>query len=203
MDSVNVFHLIEEILSQPKNNPVYQFERYTEVENWLREQWAGMFKELLTRMSSQQQLSSLSGKVSELGEINMTLKRYLETIIEKVTPKEFKGIIESESKRLEEMTELQAFKKMSFFRNLYQSDDYFAFKKSVEAVRNATSFIKLVELLTMKEMNPVIKNAIERAVLGDSSTQDGINKARELMGLKRLPIPTTATSKTMMQYLLS
>jgi hypothetical protein len=74
VDSANVFTLIEEILAQSRNNPVYQFDRYSDIEGWLREQWAGFFRELLNRTSGQQQLSSLSAQVTELAEVNKTLK---------------------------------------------------------------------------------------------------------------------------------
>jgi hypothetical protein len=74
VDSVNVFHLIEEILARPRNNPVHTFERFADIESWLREQWAGMFRELLNRKSQQQQLATLNSQVAELKAVNETLK---------------------------------------------------------------------------------------------------------------------------------
>jgi hypothetical protein len=79
VDSINVFGFIDEILSQPFNNPVQTFEKFSDVESWLREQWAGLFRDLLNRRSEQHQLSSLSSEVKQLSELNTTLKRYLET----------------------------------------------------------------------------------------------------------------------------
>jgi hypothetical protein len=38
VDSINIFRLIEEILGQPKGNPIYQFDKYSEIQEWLREQ---------------------------------------------------------------------------------------------------------------------------------------------------------------------
>lgn len=184
VDSVNVFHLIEEILSQPKNNPVYPFERYAEVEDWLREQWAGLFKDLLTRMSSQQQISSLSTKVSELGEINVTLRRYLETIIEKVSPKESESIIELESKRLRETLVLQELKGNRFCRFLTR-EGKLPFEDSVKAVRIAKSFENLAELLSIREGEGERRTDIfTDTVLSNTDAQNDINEARGLLGLK-------------------
>src|SRR5258708_25830766 len=45
VDSVNIFHLIEDIRAEPRNNPIYQFDKYAEIEFWLKEQWAGMFRD--------------------------------------------------------------------------------------------------------------------------------------------------------------
>ena len=101
VDSVNIFQLIEEILSRPRNNPIHHFDRYSEIEEWLREQWAGLFKELLSRKSSQQQISSLSTQVKELSEVNKTLKAYLEQVVSKIAPDESAKIIKTESKRLD------------------------------------------------------------------------------------------------------
>ena len=55
VDSPNVFELIEHILSKHCNNPVYPFDRFADIQRWLREQWAGYFRELLNRKSSQAQ----------------------------------------------------------------------------------------------------------------------------------------------------
>lgn len=99
VDSVNIFHLIEDILSQPKNNPVHHFDRYGDIETWLKEQWAGLFRDLLNQRSRQTQIASLASEVSSLAEVNETLKRYLEVIMPKILP-ESKELISIESTRL-------------------------------------------------------------------------------------------------------
>lgn len=194
VDSVNIFHLIEEIVSQPKNNPVYPFERYSEVEEWLREQWAGLFKELLTRMSGQQQMSSLSSKVSELGEINITLRNYLEAIIEKVSPKESEKIIESESKRLEEMLLLQVLKDNNFIRFLVANE--LPFEESVEAVRKANSLENLVDLLRgIETAREGAKKIVAATILDSMVARKDINEARGSLGLQ--PFQVKESNKSM------
>ena len=64
VDSVNIFHLLKEILGKSRNNPVFQFDKHTEIEEWLREQWSGLFRELINRRSEQKQLASLSDRIS-------------------------------------------------------------------------------------------------------------------------------------------
>jgi hypothetical protein len=100
VDSANVFHLIEEILNQPRNNPVQTFERFTDIEDWLREQWAGLFRDLLKRVSQQQQLRALSDQISEMTQLNETLKTYMETVVTNVAPNEASSLISEETKRL-------------------------------------------------------------------------------------------------------
>lgn len=109
VESVNVFRLIDEILSRPRNNPLYQFDRHTEIEAWLREQWAGLFKEMLSKRSEQRQLSTLADQAAELSNVNTTLKRYLEEVMSGVTVEKAAEIISDEEARLAEsrmLTEL-------------------------------------------------------------------------------------------------
>ena len=101
VDSSNIYHLIDDILSQPKNNPVHQFDRYSDIEAWLKEQWAGLFREFLNQRSKQTQIATLSSQVSTLAEINETLRKYLEVIMSKISPEESKELISNESIRLE------------------------------------------------------------------------------------------------------
>ncbi|MFN9804772.1 MAG: DUF4062 domain-containing protein [Bacteroidota bacterium] len=114
VDSVNIFQMIQEILGLKRNNPVFAFDRYHEIEAWLREQWAGLFQELLQRRSSQEQLTSLSAQVSQLRESNKTLKAYLESLMRHVSPEESETVIDAESKRLNELNKYRAIEDNGF-----------------------------------------------------------------------------------------
>lgn len=123
VDSVNIFQMLQEILSLKQNNPVYAFDRYHEIEAWLREQWAGLFQELLQRRSSQEQLTSLSVQVSQLKESNKTLKAYLESLMRHVSPEESKTVIDAESKRLDELRKNRVIVDNSFTKFLLEKTD--------------------------------------------------------------------------------
>lgn len=188
VDSVNIFHLIEDILRQPKNNPIFAFDRYSEVEEWLREQWAGLFKEMLGRLSGMQQIATLSSKVSELGEINLTLRRYLETIVTKVSPTESKDIIESESKRLNEAQQLVKFQQNNWVKHMMKSD--FSLGACMAAIRKAQSFNQFAEILRAEvdfdeELNS--SAGMLGLDLKDSLVaRHDFNYAREIIGLRPL-----------------
>lgn len=100
VDSVGVFQLIESIFEKGRNNPTFGFERATEIETWLREQWSGLFRELLRSRSQQKQLSTLNSQVAELQSINETLKTYLEAVLAKVTPADAAEIIKDQEAKL-------------------------------------------------------------------------------------------------------
>lgn len=99
VDSANIFRLIKDILAKPNNNPVKGFEKFADIELWLKDQWAGLFKELLHQDTNQEQLKNLSSQVSTLKEINTTLQKYLEQLLTGDTEGS-NEIIQSERKRL-------------------------------------------------------------------------------------------------------
>ncbi|WP_348673377.1 DUF4062 domain-containing protein [uncultured Abyssibacter sp.] len=102
VDSVNIFHFIEHIRDQQKNNPVKSFSRYAEIESYLREQWAGFFRELIHRMSAQHQIEDLDAKINSLSETSETLKRYMEEVVSQVSQEKRAAseIIREENERL-------------------------------------------------------------------------------------------------------
>ncbi len=103
VDSVNIFKFIEEILARPRNNPVHTFERFADIEQWLREQWAGLFRELLRRRTDQKQLAALSNQVEDLKEVSNTLKRYLEAVLTGSSPADSSKLIADEEERLKQV----------------------------------------------------------------------------------------------------
>ncbi len=108
VDSPQVFMVIEELLVLPRNNPVATFDRFSDIEHWLRTQWAGLFRELLTRRTAQQQLTSLAREVDDLKETNATLKSYLETVMTTIAPEESKNVIDAENERLSDRNRIRS-----------------------------------------------------------------------------------------------
>lgn len=103
VESVNVFHLLDEVLSSRRNNPLHQFDHHGEIEEWLREQWAGLFRELLSRRSEHRQLITLAERMDELSAINSSLQRYMEEIVRaNKTPEDAREIINEEKEKQDE-----------------------------------------------------------------------------------------------------
>lgn len=142
VDSVNIFHLIDEILAQRRGNPIFEFERYEEIESWLRLQWAGLFKDLLGRLTQQEQLSSLSSQVSQLAESNITLRRYLETVVSSVSPDSSASLIDEESRRLEQSIVDHKLSQNDFVKFVLKSE-----KANLPQVRQALVKAKSVDMM--------------------------------------------------------
>jgi hypothetical protein len=146
VDSVNIFNLIEEILAKPRNNPISTFERFSDIESWLREQWAGLFRELLNRISSQQQMATLSAQVEKLEVNNETLRYYLEEVVTKVSPDDAPKLIEKQHTRLSKLKQIEEIKKVPFFRTLSIKENMLP-EPFIKALDTANTFTEFAEQL--------------------------------------------------------
>lgn len=200
VDSVNVFLLIDAILNQSHNNPVHQFERHSEIATWLREQWGGLFKEMLARRAEQHQLASLADQVKGLQEINATLKTYLEEIVSRVSNREVaKKLIKQEDKRLSESQQMQAFAKHPWVKELVEIRGVATLEKAKQVFAEATSIEHFARLL--QALDPKSYDA-ERLTVGwrspDEFGRKRVNEARQILGLPAIdyvspPVPTKPT----------
>ena len=183
VDSVNIFHLIEEILSQPRNNVIQQFDRYAEIENWLKEQWAGLFRELLTRTSSQKQIASLASQVNELAEINKTLKTYLEEVVSKIAPEKSSNLIKSETKRLEDSLELERLQNNRFAN--YLNGAYGIPIESIRDILIKESSVKgFLKHLIPSQKKGFFTDEIHYFLGNTKAVIHELNDARRILGLK-------------------
>jgi hypothetical protein len=180
VDSVNIFHLLEEILLQRRNNAMSTFSRYTEIEDWLREQWAGFFRELLKRTTQSQEIASLSSQVSELSELNKTLRTYLETLITSISPEESKAIIETESTRLEERQKQAAINDNRFIRFL-QDDGKIAPEVARKIIESSPNLDRLIEKIH-EFVSPGSADMIEDTLRRMPAAQTDLNDVRQVLG---------------------
>jgi len=120
VDSVNIFHFIEYIMSKPRNNPIKSFDKFDEIENWLKDQWAGLFKDLITRKVNQNQIRNLTSEISELQDINKTLKNYLEEILRSNKDLNSEQVIEKEEKRLTDSQINRIIEKNTWFNQCHR-----------------------------------------------------------------------------------
>lgn len=104
VDDVNIFKLIDDIYAQKRNNLIKDFEKFDDISCWLRDQWAGLFADFLSKKNQDKDLADLSTQISGLKDLNSVLKGYTESIMEKLQPENFEQIINSSNKALKEKT---------------------------------------------------------------------------------------------------
>lgn len=100
VDSVNVFHLLDEIYFQKRNNLTREFENTDDITSWLRDQWAGLFAMHISRHSTESQLKTLSAQVDELRATSDVLKKYTESIMLRTEKDESSKLIEEMERKL-------------------------------------------------------------------------------------------------------
>jgi hypothetical protein len=186
VDSVNIFHLLDEILGKSRNNPVFQFDKHTDIEDWLKEQWAGLFRELINRRSEQRQLYSLSERVAELSSINTSLQRYMETVVSSVSssPEEAKQIISEEKERFNREKTLREFYSISTVHELWEIFDLN--KDKVEEVYRKASSIEDLAKRIEAESTELRADDIIKYWQNHPEIIENINKARKILGEKTL-----------------
>jgi hypothetical protein len=100
VDNVNIFKLIDDIYAQKRNNLIRDFEKFDDLSSWLKDQWAGLFADMLSEKKRDKDLEDLSAQVSGLKDLSSVLKNYTESIMEKLQPENFEQIITSSNKTL-------------------------------------------------------------------------------------------------------
>jgi hypothetical protein len=195
VDSVNIFGLIEDVLGQPRNNPIQQFDRYSEIEAWLREQWAGLFRELLQRIQSQAQIASLQAQVATLADLNTTFKRYLEEIVSKIAPAKSKTLIRTETKRLADAARnkiVMANPLADYLRERFSIPTELIRRSATESNTLETFFNNLAvhnpNKALIEEINRLSKTEVRPSVIAD------LNKLRKSLDVPPLPLDTVDTA---------
>lgn len=192
VDSVNIFVFLEQILNQTRNNALQQFDRYTEIETWLREQWAGLFRDMLVRSSSQRQIASLASQVGELSEINKTLKKYLEEVVHKLAPEDAASLIETESKRLEAAREMASIVENPLGKHLTENLDIPADEilKLLRSSKNVIDFGTQLRNIAKEEVKDKIDTIFTKHIA--VATRD-LNLIRQSLRLPLWPVPIEST----------
>lgn len=183
VDSTNVFRLIDYILSVPKNNPISVFDKSSQIEAWLREQWAGLFREFLKNRSQHKQLNNLNDQIAELKIVNATLKNYLEAMLKSVAPKESLKLIETETHRVEDAIIQQRLKNNPWFKYISRSlniDDSTA-RSIILTAESFGDFRRQVKALAhADEQN---KGEVIETIIDAPGAQRDLNAARNIFGL--------------------
>lgn len=187
VDSNNVFLLIEAIFEKSRNNPVYAFDRATDITSWLREQWAGLFRELLRSRSQQRQLSALNDQVSELKTINETLKTYMEAVLTNIAPAERLELIRTEEQKINESRRAHDLRLNGLYGFLFASvKDHNRVKDVFTKPKSVIEAVDAVGRL-LNNNNPQKNNLL--ATL--EAAQEDYNQGRDILGLPTLEFPKT------------
>lgn len=192
VDSVNVFELIEFIRTQTQK-PIHEFEKASEIVEWLTEQWGGLFQKMLSDRSEAKRLSSLELQVRELENVATTMKRYLEEIVGSSVADGGQTIIAEEEERLKEGRIDNQLLALPPFRNLV--DDGLPVPVARQIFTEATSLDDLTRQLKSAsgKAMPAPTEEIVNNLRRDQYFVDQINEARSVLGREPLGFESTGS----------
>lgn len=190
VDNINIFKLIDEIHNKSNNNPIFSFEKYNEIESWLREQWAGLFKDFLNRRGNIKKFDSLQQQIKHLETLNSTLKTYLETMMNDSDLSQRQAIITQENNKIHDITLNEKIKENRFFQfitddsTINKSHQIEEFK---QIISDSTGFSNLITSLKNNDIFKIKDDDVKfllRCIRNqDSSLFQDINQIRELLDL--------------------
>lgn len=102
VDNVGVFNLLDDIYQATRNNLVREFEKAADIEGWLRDQWAGLFAQLMRARTAQKELQDLSAQMSELSAITDGLKNYSELMLKALKVANADKVISDTGKKIDQ-----------------------------------------------------------------------------------------------------
>jgi hypothetical protein len=186
VDSINVFRLLDDIFLRPRNNPVQTFDRVSEITDWLKEQWAGLFRELLKSRSQKEQLKDLNQNVDELRAVNDTLKNYLEVVLRNVEGEDSRSVIEAEDKRLDQAKTAISIRRNRLVEFLENHD--MELEDVMDRLARTSSFSEFLSQLSGASSAQVRDWALWRSGKeGEGGVYADFCDAREKLGLSKVP----------------
>lgn len=190
VEDKKIYKFIEEIYALPKNNIVHPFETALDITFFLREQWAGLFRDLLHQQTKKIEYDNISQKVNELNEVSSTLQTYLENVLKNVSKEKnvTENLIIHEKKRLETFQLRQRLQELDYIEHLIRGHNL-TIDKVIDSLKNTNTLTEL-----KAELNNKAKRDESDERFGGRFSQftcmfsqdsfDNINQARKILGLE-------------------
>jgi hypothetical protein len=105
VDNASIYEMVDDIILQKKANFIKPFSNLEDITQWLRDQWAGIFADLLKRRSSNEKIRNIETQISDLTAVVSALKSYSETIIKQIDKPGSAKIIRATNKNLNDARE--------------------------------------------------------------------------------------------------
>jgi hypothetical protein len=196
VEDKKIYKFIEEIYALPKNNIVHSFETALDITVFLREQWAGLFRDLLHQQTKKVEYDNISQKVNELNEVSSTLQTYLENVLKNVSKEKnvTENLIIHEKKRLETFQLRQRLKDLDYIEHLIRGHDL-TIDAVIECLKNTNSLTELKTELNKKskrdsEDEKYFGRFSQFSCMFSSDSFRDINQARNILGLSDYVLTT-------------
>lgn len=151
VDNVGVFRLLDSIFSEDKNNLVREFDSISHITSWLRDQWAGLMADFLSRKKTDSALQGLTTQVETLNQVVDALKSYSEAIVKKIEPDSAKLILQIEKKLAAEIVQTNSLIRYLRRGSIKSGSHSLEIDKIIDAVINSGNPNDLGKRLNLSE----------------------------------------------------
>lgn len=183
VDSENIFYMIDKIVNQPYNNPIYPFEKPHDIEIWLKEQWAGLFRDLLLRRRERNNLLSLSTQIENLEKIKNSLETIIQPILNEI-PKYIPETTSKEVQLINNTSKTLLIKENIFVQELVKYYDV-AYEEIINIFEKATCLEEIARFVNKYSPNKTEKKLLVEWRV-DPNQLHNVNSIREVLHLPPL-----------------
>lgn len=130
VDSINIFHFIDEVRSKSVNNALVPFKDFGDIEFYLKQQWAGMMFDFLTQKSGEKRFTDF---LSSISLVNQKIEILSEQILSSVGSQAAKleAILYAELLASEAVRDVTIFGKRPSPVDVLKSADFTSFCKNL------------------------------------------------------------------------
>jgi hypothetical protein len=187
-DDIKIYQFIEEVFALPKNNIIQSFETAQDIISFLREQWAGLLKDLLTQDQNRNNYENISGKVNELNEVSSTLQTYLENVLKSVNADNSNEVISKEQHRLQKLQLIRKIEKLNYINHLIRAHDVET-EEVVEILNKVNNLSELKNELNEKStLNSNDDDEFTYSCMFEYENIEDLNEARRILSLPEFEI---------------
>ncbi|MEO8886866.1 MAG: DUF4062 domain-containing protein [Mucilaginibacter sp.] len=179
VDSVKIYEFIEEVMKLTGGIIIHPFEHVSDITAFLKNQWAGLFKDFLRQNSQKKQYENLTHKINDLSAVTATLKTYLEKALPRVLEGEnVVKIIEEENKKLEAEKQLSQLLELEGIKHLVNTHNI-AIEKIKTGLLTSETLFDFINFLKEQNSN---RGDISFRCMTTGIRMNDINMARILLG---------------------
>jgi hypothetical protein len=183
VESAEVFRFIDEILVCNPYIPMVPFIYASEIESWLRSQWAALFCEYLVKAREPQHGPQPDEVLIRMQKTNQCHRNLLEHILRRVAPKDAKRIITQENQALEREIESGLLQDNYTVTYLHDACGY-EMTEIRNALCNALDYVGFVSQLAGAIRDGNHAALLHRLILARPLLWNSLNQAREILRKK-------------------
>lgn len=181
--NINVFRFIKEIRSM-STLPIQEFEKSSEIKDFIGKQWADMFKNYLSSLRNEKENRKIENSVNEMKaliqKMNIMLDNVGKNVLSKENPEEYENVVNQQKIILfcdNIATKIHVTTLHNDMRNIYDSK---------EAVKKILNYLRQSKIVTQEDLDLLLNEMHCLKVINISMDNDVLNGCEILQDEKNM-----------------